>query len=190
MTIIIGIDPGYEDLGIGLIETDPIPTFIYCDTLIISKWYYKPGFEHYADIKRMSKVKREVGKHYVDIGERLMSIETYLQDVLSIYKPDCAAVEEPFFPPSRRQVAKQVDYIVGVIFKNLKAWGIPFSKYSAKTVKLELAGSGNAEKDDVLIGVDNLLKVPNKYEQKDDSIDALAIALTHYEKTKLEVKYG
>ena len=65
----------------------------------------------------------------------------------------------------------------GVVIMTLARFHIPVMEFPPMQIKLAVAGSGHADKNDVLIGVMRELKLTDP-PRPDDAADALAIALT------------
>jgi len=105
-------------------------------------------------------------------------IGTLLLDPLGVtnkVKPTLAAVEKFFFYRSSTTIS--VVQARGVIMMVLASKKINVSEYSPAQIKLTIAGSGKASKQDILDAVMYNLDL-NKPPKPDDSADALAIALT------------
>ena len=147
---IIGIDPGLARVGYGIIE-----------------------------IKNEKKILLDCG--IIETGkdkkeeDRLYEIFKDLNELINHWKPTTAAVEKFFFYKSSTTIS--VVQARGVIMMVLASKKIPVSVYSPGQIKLTIAGSGKASKQDILDAVMNDLEL-NKPPKPDDSADALAIALT------------
>ena len=147
---IIGIDPGLARVGYGIIDIKNEKK-ILLDCGII----------------QTSKEKQE--------EYRLYEIFTDLNELIDHWKPDCAAVEKFFFYRSSTTIS--VVQARGVIMMVLASKNILVSEYSPAQVKLNIAGTGKASKQEVLEAVMYNLKL-SQAPKPDDSADALAIALT------------
>ena len=147
---IIGIDPGLARVGYGIIEI-------------------QNGEKKILDcgVIDTSKDKKE--------GDRLAEIFKDLNELLTQWNPNYAAVEKFFFYKSSTTIS--VVQARGVIMMVLASKNISISEYSPAHVKLTVAGTGKASKKEVLEAVMYYLKL-NKAPKPDDSADALAIALT------------
>ena len=147
---IIGIDPGLARVGYGIIDV-------------------KNGEKIFLDcgVIETSKEKKE--------GDRLLEIFNDLNQLMEYWKPNFAAVEKFFFYRSSTTIS--VVQARGVIMMVLASNNIPASEYSPAQIKLNIAGSGKASKNQVLDAVMFDLKL-EKPPKPDDSADALAIALT------------
>ena len=147
---IIGIDPGLARVGYGVIEVQNEKK-ILLDCGVIET----------------SKEKQE--------EYRLYEIFNDLNELIKYWKPNEAAVEKFFFYRSSTTIS--VVQARGVIMMVLASKKIPVSEYSPAQIKLTIAGSGRASKQEVLEAVIYNLKL-KKAPKPDDSADALAIALT------------
>ena len=147
---IIGIDPGLARVGYGII-----------------------------DIKKEKKILLDCGvietSKEKEEAYRLYEIFEDVNSLIDHWNPNVAAVEKFFFYRSSTTIS--VVQARGVIMMALALKGIQISEYSPAQIKLTIAGTGKASKNEVLEAVmyDLDLKEPPK---PDDSADALAIALT------------
>ncbi len=147
---IIGLDPGLARLGYGIIEIEKKKKVVLdCGVIETSK-----------------KKKEE---------DRLYEIFNDLNELINKWRPDFAAVEKFFFYKSSTTIS--VVQSRGVILMVLASKNIHISEYSPAQIKLTIAGSGKASKQEVLDAVMFELKL-NSPPKPDDSADALAIALT------------
>ena len=147
---IIGIDPGLGRVGYGIIEVqNEKKKFLDCGVI------------------ETNKNKKE--------EDRLYEIFNDLNILIDHWRPNIAAIEKFFFYRSSTTIS--VVQARGVIMMTLASKKIKVSEYAPSQVKLTIAGSGKASKQEVIVAVmQNLnLKYPPKH---DDSADALAIALT------------
>ena len=147
---IIGIDPGLARVGYGII-----------------------------DIEKEKKILLDCGviettKERAE-GSRLEEIFNDLNLLIDHWSPDLAAVEKFFFYRSSTTIS--VVQARGVIMMVLAKRNIKVSEYSPAQIKLTIAGTGKASKQEVLEAVMYDLKLKNP-PKPDDSADALAIALT------------
>ncbi len=149
--IILGIDPGLARVGFGLIDT---------------KNRNKPQMLDCGIIK--------TNKEESD-GERMVEIAKDLSELILKWKPDMAAVEKFFFYKSSTTIS--VVQARGVLIMTLASFQIPITEFPPMQIKLAVAGSGHANKNEVLEAVMRELNL-EKPPRPDDAADALAIALT------------
>ena len=148
--IILGIDPGLARVGFGLIETSS-EKIKMLDCGII----------------KTSKSESE--------GERMVEIAKDLSVLIEKWKPNLAAVEKFFFYKSSTTIS--VVQARGVLIMTLARFKIPTVEFPPMQIKLAVAGSGHAKKDEVLEAVMRELNLTTP-PRPDDAADALAIALT------------
>ena len=148
--IILGIDPGLARVGFGLIETNS-EQIKMLDCGII----------------KTSKSESE--------GERMVEIAKDLSVLIEKWKPNLAAVEKFFFYKSSTTIS--VVQARGVLIMTLARFKIPTVEFPPMQIKLAVAGSGHAKKDEVLEAVMRELNLTTP-PRPDDAADALAIALT------------
>ena len=148
--IILGIDPGLARVGYGLIETSS-EQIKMLDCGII----------------KTSKSESE--------GERMVEIAKDLSVLIEKWKPNLAAVEKFFFYKSSTTIS--VVQARGVLIMTLARFKIPTVEFPPMQIKLAVAGSGHAKKDEVLDAVMRELNLTTP-PRPDDAADALAIALT------------
>ncbi len=108
-------------------------------------------------------------------GDRMVEIARDLRLLIRKWNPNLAVVEKFFFYRSSTTIS--VVQARGVLIMTLARFHVPILEFPPMQIKLAIAGSGHANKDDVLNGVMrelNLVDPP----RPDDAADALAIALT------------
>lgn len=151
MTVrILGIDPGLRVTGFGVI--DKVGQQLY---------YVASGC-----------IKTPAG----DLPERLKVILNSLGMVIAQHKPDQAAVEKVFVnvnPQSTLLLGQaRGAAICAAVLANL-----PVGEYTALQVKQAVVGNGHAEKEQVQLMVQRLLKLSGT--PSPDAADALACAICH-----------
>lgn len=107
---------------------------------------------------------------------RLATLAQGLKQVLETHRPHAAAVEEVFVNTNARSSLK-LGQARGVCLLLPQQHGVPVTEYAARLVKKSLVGKGNAEKTQVAHMVKVLL--PTSQASSPDAADALAVALTH-----------
>ena len=147
---ILGIDPGIARVGYGVIDTSN-------------------GQQQMLDC---GIIRTNPG---IDDGERMVEIASDLRQLIRLWKPQLAAVEKFFFYRSSTTIS--VVQARGVIIMTLARFRVPVMEFPPMQIKLALAGSGHAEKDEVLDAVMRELNL-DQPPRPDDAADALAIALT------------
>lgn len=111
------------------------------------------------------------------LPERLALIHKTLNEVVSFYKPDEAAIEQVFLNENAMSTIK-LGMARGVVILAPALFDIPVTEYEPTKVKKALVGVGRAEKSQVETMVKVLL--PGCKPKNNDSSDALAMAIAHY----------
>lgn len=151
--IILGIDPGTVVMGYGLIEvTGNSIRLIEMNVLKLS-----PKLDAY---------------------EKLEKIHTKVSELITEYKPGSFAIEAPFFGKNIQSMLK-LGRAQGVAIAAAIQSGIGVTEYSPRKIKQSVTGNGNADKDQVMKMLQNLLSFT--YEPvMTDATDALAVAVCHH----------
>ncbi len=110
------------------------------------------------------------------MAERLALINKTLCDVIELYKPDEAAIEQVFLNSNAVSTIK-LGMARGVVMMAPAQYHIPVTEYEPNKIKKAVVGVGKAEKQQVETMVKILL--PGCKPKNNDSSDALAIAITH-----------
>lgn len=147
---ILGIDPGYNIVGYGVIETKNCQVVDY--GVITTP-------------KSMS------------ISSRLNTIFQATTELMETFKPDEVAFEELFFN-TNNTTAIPVAEARGVLIVATKQFTDKLFEYTPLQIKQALTGNGRAEKKQVQFMVKNILGL-SQTPKPDDAADALAVALTH-----------
>ncbi|MBU1032222.1 crossover junction endodeoxyribonuclease RuvC [Patescibacteria group bacterium] len=169
--IILGIDPGTATTGYGIIK---IP-----DDILGREFDYGIELVTYGNIYTPKEKLMQ---------DRLYMIYSELSGIIQKYKPDQMICEMLFFGANTR-TAIMVGQARGVIMLTAAQHKIPFQDYTGPQIKLLVAGSGRADKNQVHDGVRKFLGTPGRRRNKlklkrkgghlDDATDALAIAICH-----------
>ena len=120
--------------------------------------------------------------------KRLVKLHHGMEEILEKHKPDLIVIEMLFFGANTR-TAISVGQARGVIMLSAGRYNIPIHEYTGPQVKLMVAGSGRADKNQVHDGVRKFLGGNGRRHRKlklkwkgghlDDATDALAIAICH-----------
>lgn len=163
--IVLGIDPGFERLGLAVIEKEKFgkEKIIYSTCVITKK-----------------------ENHFND---RLKIIGDSVKDIIKKYKPNEVAIEKLFFTTNQKTVMG-VSEVRGACLYIAISNNLIIGEYTPLQIKIAITGYGRAEKKDVLKMVEKLIDIPKDLSAQagikklDDEIDAIAIALTHIAHTK------
>lgn len=149
---ILAIDPGYERMGIAVLEKDSSGK----EVLLFSECF-----------KTSSKIP-----HY----ERLTSIGKELDSVIKKYKPNIMSIEKLYFTTNQKTVMG-VSEARGVMLFVGKTNNLKIFEYTPPEIKVAVTGYGKATKEMVMVMVPKLVKI-EKTIKSDDELDAVAIGLT------------
>lgn len=149
---ILGIDPGYAIVGVGVIE------------------YNGQRFK----TLEYGAITTPAG---MDFPKRLQMIYEQMQKVLMLYKPEAMAVEKLYFN-TNTTTAIDVAQARGVILVAAQQAGVPCYEYTPLQVKQAVVGYGRAEKKQVIEMTKKILSL-SRTPKPDDVADALAIAICH-----------
>ncbi|MBS1717424.1 MAG: crossover junction endodeoxyribonuclease RuvC [Armatimonadetes bacterium] len=149
--VILGVDPGLERIGYGLVRTEGSRLEVLRHGLILSP--------------------------RINLPDRLAFIHREFRTLLSETNPDSLATERLLFA-ANKTTAFQVAKALGVILMVAGEQGLPWAEYSPPEVKQAVVGNGSADKKQVQFMVRKLLSLQED-PKPDDVADALAIAITH-----------
>jgi crossover junction endodeoxyribonuclease RuvC len=159
---ILGIDPGTQIVGFGVIEKTASGT-----TAI-----------DYGSIKVSKKL---------DFPQKLLTIHHKIMEIISRHRPDQMAVEEVFYGKNIKSAIK-IGEGRGIVFLCAALANIPITEYAATVVKKAVVGNGSAHKSQIQHMVKILLDLPEAPESE-DTADALAIAICHSHNMKRNPSY-
>ena len=151
---ILGIDPGLNVTGYGVLEVGPNGPRV-CEAGVVR------------------------GKTRDSLTARLAQIHEGVADVVASFRPDIMALEELYSHYKRPRTAILMGHARGVICLAATQAGVPVVHYSATQIKKILTGSGRAPKAQVQRAIQHELKL-DQLPEPPDVADALAIALCHY----------
>ncbi len=151
--IILGIDPGTNILGFGVIK-------------IVEKQI------SLLDVGVLNINNKD------DLGIKLKTIFYEIIRLIDLHHPDHLAIEAQFFGQNVQSMLK-LGKAQGVSIAAALSRDIPFTEYAPKKIKQSITGKGNASKEQVAGMLCNLLKVKELPEPL-DATDGLATAVCHY----------
>jgi crossover junction endodeoxyribonuclease RuvC len=146
---ILGIDPGSQITGFGLVD------IVGNRTTAVEWGSIRTGGEH---------------------SDRLRSIFTALGQIVREYRPAEIAIERVFLSRNADSALKLGQARAAAICATFEA-NVPIYEYSARHIKKAVVGSGGAEKDQVQRMVQMILGVREAIAA--DAADALAAAICH-----------
>lgn len=151
---ILGIDPGTNILGFGVIHVDAA------------------GKANYVDMGVLDL--RKIDSPY----EKLHVIHEKVAALCALHHPDDLAIESPFYGKNA-QVIFKLGRAQGAAMVAAIASGAKVYEYAPSKAKMAICGNGSASKEQVSLMVQRTLgiKIANKYL---DATDALALAMCHF----------
>lgn len=159
---VLGIDPGSETLGWGVIEGDA------------SRYW----LVEYGTIKSDRREK---------FSKRLLKIFDGVADLIWKFQPQVLSIEEAFYAVNV-EVALKLGQVRGVVMIAAEKAGMEIVEYPPRLVKQTIVGYGNAEKQQVQEMVKILLKLKER-PHPNDAADALALAICYFHATSFERKH-
>ncbi|AFZ66681.1 crossover junction endodeoxyribonuclease RuvC [Deinococcus peraridilitoris] len=149
--IVLGIDPGLANLGIGIVEGDA----------------RKARHLHHVCIYTESAWL---------LPKRLLYLHTELTRLLEVFAPQAVAIEDQYLR-KQADVAFKVGQAVGVVQLACAQADVPIYAYGPMQVKQTLVGHGRADKTQITYMVKASLGL--REVGSSHASDALALALTH-----------
>lgn len=150
MSLILGIDPGSQKTGFGIIS-------------------HQAGRSEYvtSGVIRLPRT---------NLPERLKVIYDSVSEIVSLHCPQELAIEEVFMARDAKAAIKlgqaRGAAIIACVNHDMEVY-----EYAAKSIKQAVVGTGSADKVQVQHMVKSLLKLPAA--PAEDAADALAAALCH-----------
>ena len=153
--IIIGIDPGTNVMGYGILAVESRkPRVVAMGVLKLNKME-----THYMRLHR--------------IHERVLSL-------VGQYLPDELAIEAPFYGKNVQSMLK-LGRAQGVAMAAALSRDIPITEYEPRKIKMAITGNGAASKEQVQEMLVRILAIPRENLLPElDATDALAVALCHF----------
>jgi len=156
---ILGIDPGSRNLGYCVLESSNVKNSLVEAGLI--------------------KIKQN------SLQEQIIDMVEGLELVLKSHKIDQVAIEDIFFAYNPKSVIKLAQFRGALSLKILQEVGY-FYEYTPLQVKKALTGNGKASKEQVAFMVKRLLNIKKEIKPLDIT-DAIAIAITHSQRVRLNL---
>ena len=152
--VILGIDPGTNLLGFGIVRVDGT------------------GHPHFVDMGVVDL--RKVESAY----DKLEIIREKVGALCDLHHPDDMAVESPFYGKNAQVILKLGRAQGAAMVAGLER-GARIFEYAPRKAKMTICGNGAASKEQVSLMVQRTLgiKIDSKYL---DATDALALAMCHF----------
>lgn len=149
--IVLGIDPGFERMGYGVVRRE--------------------GSRLEAVAFGLIETPR------IELADRLKLIYDQLTQLIEQHNPDAISIEKLLFAVNKK-TAFDVSKSIGVVLLCAAQNNIPSFEYTPPEVKLAIVGHGGADKKQVQYMVAKLFGLENA-PKPDDVADALAIGGCH-----------
>ncbi len=157
---ILGVDPGLERIGYGVIRREGSRLTVLDYGLIQTP--------------------------RIAVPDRVMLLHERIVALIDEHRPDHMATERLLFTVNKTN-AMDVAKALGVVLLAGAQKGLPWCEYSPPEVKQSVVGQGNADKKQVQFMVTKLLNLPTP-PKPDDVADALAIAVTHAFRSRVAIR--
>jgi crossover junction endodeoxyribonuclease RuvC len=151
--IILGIDPGTNIMGYGLLSIDV----------------------------RQAKLVTLGVLHLEKLDDHALKLKKIFEKTIALideYHPDDLAIEAPFFGKNIQSMLK-LGRAQGVAMAAALYRTIPIFEYSPKKIKQSITGNGNASKEQVAAMLKTILNFSESSKYL-DATDGLAVAMCHY----------
>ena len=159
---ILGIDPGLQVTGYGVIEAAARGPVV-CEAGI---------------------VRSTEGRQPADMAQRLLAVYNGISEVMDQFRPTMVAVEQLYAHYDHPRTAILMAHARGVLLLAAGLHGVPVTSYNATRIKKTITGHGRASKEQMQYAMLRELRLPTLPEPPDVA-DALAAALCHYYAVKM-----
>jgi crossover junction endodeoxyribonuclease RuvC len=160
---ILGIDPGTNVMGYGVIETA-------CNKVQLVN----------LGIVTLGK--------FPDHHQKLGHIFKRTLSLIEQYKPDEMAIEAPFYGKNVQSMLK-LGRAQGVTIAAALYRSVPIFEYAPRKIKMSITGQGNATKEQVAWMLASILQLKT-INEKHDATDGLAAAICHFFQGKKDNQSG
>lgn len=172
---ILAIDPGYERLGIAVLE------------IRRDEPRQKEVLLHSSCIQTPKTLSHE---------KRLLAIADAVADTIARWEPEALAIETLFLF-SNQKTAMRVAEARGAVLVEAARAGLTVYEYTPLQIKIAVTGYGRSDKRQVTEMVKKLIALPPApgrlrragptAKRLDDEYDAIAIGLTHLASSKIPI---
>lgn len=156
---VLAVDPGYERLGLAVLEKNP---FDKKEKILFSTCFRTSSKDKHSD--RLAQIKKEI------------------ECVVEKFSPKHLAIETLFFNKNVK-TALAVAESRGVVVSIARSANLEVFEYSPQKIKIAVTGNGKSDKHSVIKMVQILINIPNK-KMLDDEFDAIAVGLCHFSHIK------
>ncbi|MCS6863637.1 MAG: crossover junction endodeoxyribonuclease RuvC [Gemmataceae bacterium] len=154
---ILGLDPGLQTTGYGVVE----------------------AAERGPRIVEAGVIRSAENRATADMAKRLQTLYDGLWEVIEQCAPAAVAVEQLYAHYDHPRTAILMAHARGVFFLAAAQRNLPVISYAATQVKKTITGSGRASKEQMQHAIAHELGLTQP-PQPHDVADALAVALCHY----------
>lgn len=160
MTRVLGIDPGFERLGISILKKNKNSK----KELVVFSECFKTSAK-------------------LEFSERLKLIGERVKKIIKEYQPEILAIETLFLNTNQKTVMHVAEARGVVIYEAVQA-GLKIFEASPPQIKMATTGYGRSDKTQINKMVKILVDV-EKNKTSDDELDAIAIAITAFAHLRL-----
>ncbi|MFA7487097.1 MAG: crossover junction endodeoxyribonuclease RuvC [Lysobacteraceae bacterium] len=151
-TRILGIDPGSQRTGVGIIDVDTAGGIRHV---------------HHCALNLLAADS---------FPQRLRLLLDGLRELIELHAPQEVAIEKVFMARNPDSALK-LGQARGAAMSAVVLRDLVIHEYAAKEIKLAVVGTGGAQKEQVQHMIGLMLNLPGKIQA--DAADALAVAVTH-----------
>ena len=152
---IIAIDPGYDRLGVAVLEKKEGGK----ESLLFSECFVTDRRQNFS--------------------QRLVAIARRLREIIELYSPTELAIET-LFVTKNQKTAMRVSEARGAIICQAADRGMGIFEFSPPEIKLACVGDGRADKKSVIFMIEKILGQKSGKIKQDDEYDAIAVGLTYF----------
>jgi len=164
---ILGIDPGYERLGVAILEKKKKP------------------FGHAQGKEKVIFSECFKTSSKSEFSDRLVLIGEEVRKIIKKYKPEILSIETLFLTTNQKTVMRVAE-ARGVVMYEAAQTGLKIFEATPLQIKVATTGYGRADKNQIIKMVKMLVEIeknkiyPPDRRASDDELDAVAIALTAF----------
>ncbi len=158
--IILGIDPGFERLGIAVLEQAEAAS--------------AKGYSRQRDRVIFSECFKTSAK--LEFSERLKLIGEEVQKIIKEYRPEVLSIETLFLNTNQKTVMRVAE-ARGVVMYEASRAGLEIFEATPLQIKVATTGYGRADKTQINKMIKMLIEMDGN-KNSDDELDAVAVALT------------
>lgn len=174
MMRILGIDPGYERLGIAVLEK--AASAVGRTKSAYGEMQSARSYGETREQVTFSECFKTSAK--LEFSERLKLIGEKVKKIIKKYKPEILAIETLFLNTNQKTVMRVAEARGVIVYEAVRA-GVKIFEATPLQIKMATTGYGRANKTQMMKMVKILIEI-NKDKTSDDELDAIAIALTAF----------